>query len=128
MDWNWENFEHGPVEGHAERVYVTVNRRGNFFFNRRALEAMGEPDAVTMMFDRRRSTIGIRRSPIDQKSAFRLKLKERSRSQGRMLYASNFCRLYHIRPDETLRFTGAEVNKDGILILDLNEVQSVKKL
>ena len=127
MDWNWEDFEQGPIEGHADRIYVTVNSRGNFFLNRRTLEAMGEPDAVTLMFDRRRSTIGVRRSPIDQKNAFRLKWKHRKRSDGRMIYAANFCRLYHIRPDETLRFAAAEVDKDGILILDLNEVMSVKK-
>ncbi len=39
----------------------------------------------------------------------------------------DFCRLYSILPNETLAFTAAEI-RDGILILDLNEVRSVLKV
>ncbi len=57
MDWNWEEFEHGPVVKQGERIHVTLNKRGSFFLNRRAIEALGEPDHIVLMFDRRRSTI-----------------------------------------------------------------------
>jgi len=40
----------------------------------------------------------------------------------------NFFRTCGIRPTETLAFTSPDINKDGILILNLNEVRSVKKL
>src|SRR5688572_5641080 len=126
MDWNWQEFEQGPIEKSGTGIYVTVNRRGNFFLNGKAIEALGEPDAVVMMFEPRRSAIGIRRAPLDKSNAFRLRPKERRRSRAKMLYAANFCRFHHIRPDETLHFTGAEVNKDGVMILNLNEVRSVK--
>jgi len=64
MEWNWEDFEQGPVESNTERIHVTINRRGNLFLNRNAVEAMGEPDAVKLMYDRRRSTIGVVRAPL----------------------------------------------------------------
>ena len=45
-----------------------------------------------------------------------------------MVHAKNFCRHYAINPTETLAFLSPEVNKDGILVLDLNDVRSVKKV
>ena len=89
------------------------------------IEAMGEPDAVTLMYDRRRSTIGLKRSPLDKQNAYRLKRK--NKSSGRIIYISHFCRNYSICPDETLAFVATEVNKDGVLILDLNEVRPARR-
>jgi len=128
MERNWEHFEHGPVEMQSERIHVTINPRGSLFLNQRAIEALGEPDFVVLMYDRRRSTIGVSPAPSSRQNAFRLKRKERKRNGGRVLYASNFCRFYAISPEETLAFTAAEVDKNGVLVLDLNEVKSVRKL
>lgn len=125
---NWEYFEHGPVENQSERIYVTINRRGNFFFNRRAIEALGRPDLVVLMYDRRRCTVGVASARPGQPGVFKLKRKEVKGHGGRLLYASNFCRSFAIYPEETLRFTAAEVNKSGVLVLDLNEVKSVKRI
>jgi hypothetical protein len=128
MEMNWEYFEHGPVENQSEGIYVTVNRFGNFFLNRRAHEAIGRPDLVVLMYDRRRSTVGIAAAGPGQTGAFRLKRKELKGHGARVLYAKNFCRNFAICPDETLRFTAAEVNKAGVLVLDMHEVKSVKRL
>ena len=128
MDWNWQEFEQGPVPKQGKGIYVTISKRCSLFLNRKAIEALGEPDAVVMMYDKRQKTIGIKRAPIDRPNAYRLRPKENKRSAAKLLYAANFCRFHHIQPDETLRFTGADVNKDGILILNLNEVRSVRKI
>ena len=122
MERQWKEFEHGPVVNHSERIHVTINRRGTVYLNRRAFEAMGEPECVILLYDSRRSTIGISRAPASRRNAFRLKHKDLQGSGGRIVYASNFCRFNHIRPQETLAFTAAEVDKEGVLILDLNEV------
>jgi len=76
------------------------------------------------MYDRRRSTIGLKRSPLGKQNAYRLKRK--SKTSGRIIYISHFCRNYSICPDETLAFTAAKV-ADGILILDLNEVRPARR-
>ena len=128
MEMNWEYFEQGPVEDRSERIWVTLNTRGNFFMNRRAHEALGRPERVVMMYDRRRSVIGIAAANHGQTGAFTLKRKETKGHGSRVLYASNFCRTYAISPDETLQFTGAEVDKAGVLVLDLNEVKSAKRV
>jgi hypothetical protein len=46
-----------------------------------------------------------------------------------MVSANNFCsRHSSILPDKTLAVAAPDVNKDGILVLDLNEVRSVRKV
>jgi len=127
MTVDCEIFEAGPVVKDTERVHVTINKRGHIFLNRRVLEALGEPDAVTLMYDRRRSIIGVMPSPLHRSHAYPLRRKDRQTSRGRMVHANNFCKHYSIRPAETLVFLSPEVSKDGILVLDLNDVRSVKK-
>jgi len=130
MNVDFEIFESGPDVSNTDRVHVTINKSGHIFLNRRTLDAIGQPDAVTLMYDRRRSIIGVQPTPLNRTNAFPLKKQETGRgkaSRGRMVYAKNFCNHYSIRPQETLAFTSPEVNKDGILILDLNAVTSAKK-
>ena len=55
----------------------------------------------------------------------KLRRKDTSNSREREISAKNFCRR-SICPDETLAFTASPID-DGILILDLNEVRSVRK-
>jgi hypothetical protein len=126
MEYKWEIFEEGPVVQSTEQIYVTINRRGQLYLNRGSLAALDEPDAVVMMYDRRQQVIGLQRSSIERRSAFKLRRKDRD-SKGRVLYASNFCRRHHIRPGETLRFTKAAVDKNGVLILSMHEVISAKR-
>lgn len=126
MERKWEIFEDGPANPEGERIHVTLSARRNFYLNGKALEALGDPDAVLLMYDRRYQTIGVSRTSIDKRGAYRLKPKERGRSGGRMLYAANFCRAFGVRPDETLSFFDASVDKDGVLVLDMHSVKPVK--
>jgi hypothetical protein len=126
MEMNWEEFAQGPEKNPAEIIHATISTRGTIFLNRRAVEAIGEPDHVILMYDRRRCTIGIKSSPSSRQNAYRLKRKEK-RNSGRLIYCANFCRFYHIRPDSTLAFAAPEVDKQGVLILSMHEVRSVKR-
>ena len=127
MNVDFEIFEAGPVIQTHDRVHVTINKLGHIFLNRRMIEALGDPDAVTLMYDSRRSIIGVMPSPLHQRRSFPLRNKDGRRSAGRMVHAMNFFRTCGIRPTETLAFTSPDINKDGILILNLNEVRSVAK-
>ena len=125
MEFDWEDFEEGEAYTTKQRIHVTLNKECKMFFNRRALDALGAPDGVSLMYDRRRSVIGVKATPLNRASVYKLRPKQRKYS-GHVITAKNFCRRFSICPDETLAFTTAEV-RDGILILDLNEVRSVKK-
>ena len=125
MEYEFSEFEEGPLEAAGSSVNVTMNKRGNFFLNGKALIAMGEPDAVVLMYDAKKRVIGMQRAPIVRKSSYLLKLKAKN-TAGRIVYTANFCRHHGITPNCTLRFTAPEV-KNGILILDLKETYDVIK-
>ena len=48
MELQFIEFEQGPREQTTDRIHVTITRRGEIFLNRRALEALGEPDSVAL--------------------------------------------------------------------------------
>jgi hypothetical protein len=89
MDLNLELFEEGSADYSGKEVHVTINQRGNIFFNRRALEALGNPDSVALMYDRRRSIIGIQPVPPSRQCAFPLQRKF-PKGHGRKVSAKNF--------------------------------------
>lgn len=124
MEVNFELFEEGQVRGTSERVRVTLNKEFKLFFNRRALEALGDPDGVALLFDRRLQVIGVMPSALNRQHAYRLRPRHRA-SSSRVISARNFCRHYGINPTETIEFPTAEVNKDGILMLDMQGVRAV---
>jgi hypothetical protein len=126
-DCNFDEFEDGPVGRRGKNAHVSLNPRGYFLVNGKAILAMGEPDAVVLMFDSEKKIIGMKRSPIDRKNAFRLETCGR-RTSGRMVYAGNFCRRHQITPTETIIFAAPEVNKDGVLMLDQNDAIPAKRL
>ena len=124
-EYNFDEFEQGPIEARGSQVNITINTRGHFYLNRKAILAMGESDAVVLFFDRGRKTIGMQRSPINRKNAFRIVSRSKTTPEsGRMIYASNFFSHYQIMPPATIRFAAPQVNKDGMLILDLKETES----
>ena len=128
MNIDFEIFEAGPVLQTTDQPHVTISKLGHIFLNRHALALIGDPIAVTMMYDRRRKIIGLMPSDRRRPHSFPLRRKDGEASRGRMLHAMNFCRHYGIRPTETLAFLTPQVNNNGILVLNLHEVRSVKKL
>ena len=124
MDMNFELYEEGPVGWTRERVHVTLGKDGHLFFNRWALEAIGNPDGVALLFDKRRQVIGVMPAALGKKHVFRLRAKK-GMGAARVINAKGFCRKFGIQPPETVAFTSAAVNRDGILLLDLNEVAAV---
>jgi hypothetical protein len=127
MHIDFEIFEAGPVVQTTDRPHVTINKLGHIFLNRHALALLGDPISVMLMYDPRRKIIGLMPSDRRRQHSFPLRRKDGEASRGRMVYAMNFFQLYRIRPDETLAFNSPHVNNNGILVLDLNDVRSVKK-
>lgn len=124
--WQFEEFEAGPLIQSADRLHVTISPKGYFYLNGRAIKALDEPDAVVLFYDRRLQTIAMKRAPISKRNAYRLKPKDGEATAGRMIYAANFCKHYHIKPKRTLAFINASVD-DGHLILSMHDTAPVTK-
>ena len=126
MDLNFELFEEGEVGRSRDRVHVTLGADGRIYFSGRAVEALGRPEGVALLFDKRHKVIGVMPSALERKHAYRLRTK-RGMGAGRVIGAKNFCAKFEIKPAETVWFPKAFVNKDGILLLDLHEAASASR-
>ena len=127
MDMNFELYEEGPAEWTRERVHVTLSKDFHLFFNRWAVEALGRPDGVALLFDKRHKVIGVMPASLGKKHVYRLRQK-RGMGEARVISVRGFCRKYGLKPAETVAFTAATINKDGILMLDLNKVSVVGRV
>jgi hypothetical protein len=124
---NFTLFEQGPIERTGDRMHVTIDQRCRIFFNKIAIEAIGRPDGVALMYDERQKAIGVLPSKLGRQETFRLKSIDRT-SGGKLISALNFCRHFSITaPGETLAFQNPRLNHDGVLILSLHHVQPVTR-
>ena len=126
MEFEFKLWENGGRPKTRELVYVTINKECKIFFNEMSMEALGHPAAVALMFDERRKVIGVMPSAPERSHAYRLRPRYRN-GAGRILTARGFLRHHSIIPTSTIAFPQAYVNKDGILILDMQAVVLVQK-
>lgn len=125
MDVDLELYEEGPVHDSGKHPHVTIRKNGQIFLNRKALEKLGPPDAVALLYDAKRRIIGIQPTPPNRKHAFRL--RRSGRSLARQIAAVGFLRHHKILPTEALGFLDPKLNRDGVLLLDLNETYAVTR-
>jgi len=126
MEYNFERFEDKPRAMTGKEPHVSIFSYGKIYLNKRAVELLGEPDAVALMYDKRQSVIVVQGVPPSRHYAFHLQKKDK-RSHGSTIAATSFFNHHSIRPGGTLAFRNPTLNQHGILILDLNEVDSVSK-
>ena len=124
--FDFQLYEPGQVVRTRDMVHVTINKEYRIFFNAKALGALGDPDAVALMYDARRQVIGVLPSALNRTHAYPLRIRYRGES-GRVITARNFCGHHGIKPEGTLAFRSARVNKDGVLILDLQDVRPASR-
>ena len=123
---DWEEFSGGPLSLIADRIYVSVNYKGQFLLSKGAVGALGSPDAVVLLFNRWMFKIGIRACSPYATNAF--PLKPRPLAHSRMIHASTFCRNYGIKPPGTIAFHGIKFEKDDILTLDLTKTSRFSRV
>lgn len=122
----WEVFTAGPTKPKEDRLYLSLNFKGQIFMNRHAVEAIGSPETVELLFSPRTSKIGIRRVSPKATSAF--PLKDRPDGHAKMIHASPFCRNYNIKVKGTVGFNHVELDEDDMLILDLTDTSRVSRV
>jgi hypothetical protein len=126
MSFNFKLWENGARPKTREVVYVTISRECKVYLNERALEALGQPAAVGVMYDEQKRVIGLIPSAVERAHAYPLRPKYRG-SLGRVFTAREFMRHHEIIPTDTLAFPHAYVSNDGILILDLKAAVRVPR-
>lgn len=113
---NWMELGEGPKKAYRDEIYASLNYRSEIVINRRAFAELNHPEAVVLLFDPDRDTIGLRPASVETLNAYRLKPK--GSSGHRVVNARPLTLKHDIRIDGTVRFRTAAV-ENGILVLDL---------
>lgn len=110
----WHTFDRRAATGVGEAL-VTVQRRGTFSFNAAARAAIGEPEAVELLYDPDDRVIGFR--PADPSLPHAYALRKQGGSNSWIIAGQAFTNRYGIPTDTALRY-GA-TTEDGVLVVDL---------
>ncbi len=118
MEKQWEEFTQKTV-GNPDFIRVSLNPRGVFGLNQKAVGLLGAPDAVVLLFDKVNRLIGLKASSADVNHAY--ELKQQGTSQSYFLRAKSFCNFYGIDTDDTVVFNDVQL-EDGVIVLQLANV------
>ena len=117
MQIDWSVVPRGDVHASDTRVYVTMNRKGAIVLNGTAYRRVGEPKAFLVMYNQPNSLIALKPTAAAMKNAF--PARKHGRRNGRVIRAFRLLTEHNIKLPDTVEFRDAEVDGDGILILDL---------
>lgn len=114
---NFESFNRHML-ALKDEPHLTVHKRGTLSINRSAFESLGSPDAVELLYDRQRSTIGLR--PIDARAenAYQVRRPASSPSGPWVISAMAFTKFYDIDTSVTMRWIA--YLDDDVLCADLS--------
>lgn len=100
----------------APSPFVSIQRRGPLSLNRAAHEAMGEPKAAELLYDRENRKIGIK--PVDPTNPRGFPVRAQGRNGSTFIIAGqSFTKYYGI--DTTVARRYAAVKEDDMLVVDL---------
>ncbi len=85
--------------------------------NRAAHERMDSPEAFLLLYDSPNNTIGLKPTGAKLRNAYPAGVS--GRHGGRRVNAYRLLTEHRLRVDQTLEFPDAEIDEDGILVLNL---------
>src|SRR5437868_6903163 len=126
MTRKWQQSSVGPKAGRWAAIYATMNSKGVIHISRRTYQRLGEPEAFNLLYDRMNSTIGMQPVGKNRPNAYPA-IRKGPRDAGFIVRAFGFAKEFQIELNETVRFNAAEIDEDGVLVLDLRKIRSAAK-
>jgi hypothetical protein len=114
---NFETFTHRSTPVSSKTPRVGLQKRGTMSLNAAAYKALGEPEAILLMYDKQSKAVGLQAVAADAKYAY--PVRKQPNSQSYMLGAVSFCNYYEIDTSQTRAFT-PEI-EEGILVFELSK-------
>jgi len=81
-------------------------------------QKLDEPAAFVIYFDKVNNRIGLKPAALSTRNAYRA-CRYTGRSGGKVVHAHRLIREYRIDLPQTVRFYDADIDEDGLLVLDL---------
>ena len=123
---NWQRTHRERGQAWAY-MYVSMRPKGQIMLGRKVFEMMGEPAAVYVLFDPANGTIGLQPTNPRNPDAFHVGIENKKTGQRRV-HAYKMLVEFGLTIPETVRFQNVQIDKDGILILDLRTARVEKRV
>ncbi len=117
--WKWREFTPTAARRFPERLYATLNPRGEFVINLQTYIKLNEPEAVVLLYDPDTRTIGVKPSRLDVPNAIQVHI--RHARYNRVIRSRPFLKENGIELNGTIQFPTAVLDRTGVLILNLKE-------
>jgi hypothetical protein len=125
MKREWKQINRDETRAQWAGVYVTLNSKGIVVLNRVAHERMGGPEAFALLYDAPNNTIGLKPTGVRMRNAY--PVYKSGRHGGRKVNAYRLLTECSLIVKETLEFPEAEIDEDGILLLNLRTARVSKR-
>lgn len=117
MRREWKQIPRDEKRPQWAGIYVTMNSKGTIVLNRAAIERLGSPSAFLLFFDPINNTIGLLPTRAEKRHAY--PITKSGRHGGRKVSAYRLIKECSLVIDQTLEFPDAEIDTDGLLLLNL---------
>ena len=117
MRADWQEVPRGDVMAQYAGIYVTMNPAGDIVMSRVTYEMMGEPKAFLILYDKPNNRIGLKPAHLSTRNAYPARVS--NRAGAKMVRGHRLTREHRIILPHTVQFYDADIDEDGILILDL---------
>ncbi len=117
MKNDWELVPRGDVLPQYAGLSVTMNTKGVIAMSRVTHEKLGRPAFVDLLYDKTRNRIGLK--PAGPACQNTYPVHNSNKNGAKALRAWRLISEYRIDLPHTVRFYDAEIDDQGILILDL---------
>ena len=104
---------------------VTLGYGRTFYLNDAAFKALGEPEAIELMYDPPTAVIGMRATDPKRRNAF--PVKPHASGRYKRISAAPFCAQFRIRVNGTVLFDAAEIGPGGVLELPITSAVRVER-
>lgn len=111
---SFEVFDKKAVPS-TKDAWITIQKRGNFSLNGKAVEDFGKPEAVELLYDRERKLIAFRPATGGTPRAF--PLRQQGKSGAHLVAGRAFTQHYKIATEEARRYKPRL--QEGMLVIDL---------
>ena len=125
MKRDWKEIPRDGKRAQWAGLYVTMNGTGTIVMNRAAYERLDEPAAFLLLYDAANNSIGLKPTGASMKNAY--PVMKSGRHGGRKVAAYRLLMECGLHIKDTLEFTDAEIDLDGILVLNLRTAQVSKR-
>ena len=113
---NWKKVTHSRNDSWKPAI-VSLSPRGRLALNASAWRLVGSPEAVEVLFDQTNNCIGLQPTSIVNRDHYRVAAHRSARCY--VIRIHRVLEEFRIKLPATVRFYDMEVDRDGILVLDL---------